>query len=280
MNGSLVVVPVLGLGNRMRIVATSYKLALRTGKKLRIYWSPDKSLNAKWSDLFEIPANLPIIIKDKLPLQYKLLWRLHRHSLTKLVQIYSWLVNMDFAYTDVMAKKVWSGELSLEAEIDKAKNSILYGGQDLNYFSIEDYSKLFVPKADLLQKIHLCTNNFTELTIGIHIRSTDHEWAKKSSPFSVFVKKIEEEIKSQPAMNFFIATDNPLYQDELVEQFGSDKIKFNEKELRRDRREGIRDAVVDMFCLSRTSTIWGSYFSSFSDVAGRIGRKNVEVVKL
>jgi hypothetical protein len=43
------------------------------------------------------------------------------------------------------------------------------------------------------------------------------------------------------------------------------------KELNRNSQQGITDAVVDMFCLSKTKYIYGSYWSSFSDIASVIG---------
>ena len=49
------------------------------------------------------------------------------------------------------------------------------------------------------------------------------------------------------------------------------KIIVYKKEMNRDTPNGIRDAVVDLYCLSKTKYIYGSYWSSFSDIAARIG---------
>ena len=61
-------------------------------------------------------------------------------------------------------------------------------------------------------------------------------------------------------------TDKPA-----VEQFPEEIIVYK-KELSREKEEGIKDALVDMLCLSKTSRIIGSFWSSFSEVSAEIGR--------
>ena len=90
---------------------------------------------------------------------------------------------------------------------------------------------------------------------------------------------MEEAIISNPEMIFFVSTDNESYQNILVNKFGIQRIIFHEKEFSRNKTEGIKDAVIDLFCLSKTSKIYGSYFSSFSYVAARIGNIPNEVLK-
>lgn len=111
---------------------------------------------------------------------------------------------------------------------------------------------------------------FDDQTIGIHIRQTDNFISIDNSPVELFVDKIKEEIKRNINVTFFLATDNPILEDKLIKLFGS-KIMVYKKELNRNSQQGITDAVVDMFCLSKTKYIYGSYWSSFSDIASVIG---------
>jgi hypothetical protein len=66
----------------------------------------------------------------------------------------------------------------------------------------------------------------------------------------------------------------------LLKKFGHDRIIFHKKVFGRSVTKGVKDAVVDLFCLSRTSKILGSYFSSFSQIAGRLGNIPVEILKI
>src|SRR5882724_5204307 len=108
--GKLVVVPTAGLANRMRMVATAYKLAYTCRRDLEIYWCPDIGLNAAWSELFEFPF---LSVKGKIelrkPVQYILLSLAQRDK--RLSFMKKWLFKNRFVYTDNMAEMVWKGEI-------------------------------------------------------------------------------------------------------------------------------------------------------------------------
>ncbi len=44
--------------------------------------------------------------------------------------------------------------------------------------------------------------------------------------------------------------------------------------------EGIREGVADMYTLARTQKIYGSFQSSFSNIAAQLGRVPLEILKL
>lgn len=54
--GSLLFVPVGGLANRMRAVASAYNLARHTGVNLSVVWFGDWAVNARFCNIFE-PVN-------------------------------------------------------------------------------------------------------------------------------------------------------------------------------------------------------------------------------
>jgi hypothetical protein len=276
-NGNITVIPLSGLANRLRVVATSIKLARESNKELRIYWQANKYLNAEFQQLFEIPETIAITTP---PFKYLLLLRARSISrkLTKISMWYLRLFQFDFIFLDSMAEQVWHNKINLQKEVAQSKDVFICSCQELNYFDLEDY-KLFIPKLELLNIIEEISNQFSPYTIGIHIRSTDNQWSKQNSPFNLFVEKIKQEISANPKFSFFVATDNEQYQKALIHDFGTEKIICYEKEFRRDVTKGIKDAVIDLFCLSKTAKIYGSYFSSFSYVAGRIGQIPVHILK-
>jgi len=274
--GAIIVIPKSGLSNRLRVIATCVKLARETNKDLYIYWESNQYLNASYKDLFKM---LPGIVIKEPPLKYKL-WLLFNSSSPKLNfigKLYLKLFDFDFVFFDNMAKLIWHNKMDLKKEVSQSKNVLLATCQELNYYDLEDY-KLFLPTSELQNEIDSITKSFSKNTIGIHIRSTDNEDSKNKSPFRIFCNRIEEEIKLNGEVSFFLSTDNEEYQKVLLEKFGHARILFHEKEFRRDITKGIKDAVIDIFCLSITSKIYGSYFSSFSYVAGRIGNTPVEVL--
>jgi len=276
--GIITLIPTSGLGNRLRIIATSIRLAREGNKKLRIYWNRNFELNAAFDKLFEYPLNISI---KPIPLKYKIWIGMRRFS-SKLFGFENWYLSLfkfDFVFLDKMITDVLQSRLNLQMEVNRANNVLICSYEEVNYFDLPDY-KLFKPVASIQKEIDKHVHQFKPSTIGVHIRATDHITAIINSPFYLFENKIEEELRLNNDATFFVATDDEDYQNKLLRKFGSEKILFHKKVFRRDVTEGITDAVVDLFCLSKTSKIYGSYHSSFSYVAARIGQIPVEVVKV
>jgi hypothetical protein len=277
-SGLITLIPTSGLGNRIRIMATSIKLAREGNKKLRIYWNRNLELNAPFDKLFEYPLNISV---KPIPVKFKI-WIVMRRFSSKLFGFENWYLSLfkfDFIFLDRMVTDVLHNRVNLQKEVNKAKKILICSCEEVNYCDLPDY-RLFKPVVAIQKEIDSQVLQFKPSTIGIHIRATDHITSIKNSPFYLFENKMREELRINPEVTFFVATDNEDYQNRLLQKFGSEKILFHKKVFRRDVTEGITDAVVDLFCLSKTSKIYGSYYSSFSYVAGRIGLIPVQVLKL
>ena len=259
-------------------MAVAIKLARESGKKLTFTGTAMRNCMHNLQIYLNRLEGIDI---KKIPFKYKAWIKMSPYS-AKLFGLDRWYLNRfqyDFVFLDNMAEKVWHNKLKLQQEVDKAKDVLICSCQELNYFDLEDY-RLFVPKAALQQRIDQVCERITGNTIGVHIRGTDHEASKKHSPFGLFITQMEEEIDRNPAVTFFLSTDEEKYQEKLLGKFGEHRILYHKKVFGRHVTEGVRDAVVDLFCLSKTSKIYGSYFSSFSEVAGRIGQIPVQVLKV
>jgi hypothetical protein len=275
--GVITLIPTSGLGNRLRIMATSIKLAREGNKQLRIYWNRNFELNAPFDKLFEYPLNISV---KPIPLKYKIWIQMRRFS-SKLFGFENWYLSLfkfDLIFLDKLVTDILNKSLDLQKEVNNAKKILICSCEEVNYCDLPDY-QLFKPVAAIQKEIDNHVLQFKATTIGIHIRATDHTTAIKNSPFHLFENKIEEELRLNNDTTFFVATDNEDYQNKLLQKFGSEKILFHKKVFRRDQSQGIKDAVVDLFCLSKTSKIYGSYYSSFSYIAGRIGQIPVYAMK-
>ncbi len=87
------------------------------------------------------------------------------------------------------------------------------------------------------------------------------------------------EISENPDTRFFLATDSGEVEMKLLEIFKDRIIIQPNKQLGRNNPGAIRDALVDMLCLSRTRKILGSYWSSFSESAALMGNLQLIIVK-
>ena len=130
---------------------------------------------------------------------------------------------------------------------------------------------------ELQQIIDKRSAAFGENTIGVHIRRSDHKKSIASSPDAAFEFFMDQEIAANPKTDFFLATDSPDTKHHFVKKYGSRITTFYETASRL-RSQGVRNAVVDLYLLSRTRKVFGSHQSSFSQAAAIIGGiENIQV---
>lgn len=109
--------------------------------------------------------------------------------------------------------------------------------------------------------------------MGVHIRRTDNKKSIEGSPLENFLKRMHENTTAF----YVIATDDPKVREQLTLEFG-DRCLFPAIVLARKTEEGMIHGVVDFFALTKCKEIWGSYWSSFSDIAARYGNLKCDIV--
>ena len=131
--------------------------------------------------------------------------------------------------------------------------------------------RLFRPKPDIERRVDALFPEGAGPVIGVHIRRTDHLEAIRHTSVSRYEEVMAEEIEARPEVRFFLATDDPDIKQRMLDRFGEDRIITARTALRRDSKEGMEGAVLDLFALSRTDKIIGSYYSSYSEIAAELG---------
>jgi hypothetical protein len=125
----------------------------------------------------------------------------------------------------------------------------------------------FVPVPELARVIEA---HHRERQVGVHIRRTDNIDSIRNSPTRSFVELLEAEVRADPAVVFFLATDSPEEERLLRERFPGRVQVHPKTSLNRGEGAAARDALVDLYALAGCRKIIGSYWSSFTDVASRI----------
>jgi hypothetical protein len=271
----IIVEPLGGLANRMRVIASSLWLQKQTGQKLQLIWNLKNELNCPFDSLFYPINDLNVNSKKA---KYKHVKASNQKKLYK--KILSYLINNSIGIDYCIKEKdfsdpMWTDKINLLKFLLKKRNLYIQTYQEFgeNY---KEFSK-FIPKDEIQYLIDLQTEKFNNNTIGIHIRRSDNKLSIEKSPINLFIDKLNYEIEKDKNVNFFLATDDISTEHELINIFG-DKIISYKKELSRNSEKGIKDAVVDLYCLSQTKFIYGSYWSSYSEIASRIG--NIELITL
>jgi hypothetical protein len=127
----------------------------------------------------------------------------------------------------------------------------------------------FLPIAPIRRIAEAYIKVFSDHTIGVHIRRTDHHTVTSYSPEKGFLDAMNDEIQKEPQTTFYLATDNADIQSRFTAMFG-DRILWHPKDFDRNSPKGIEDALVDLWCLSKTKKVIGSHLSSFSETAVQI----------
>ena len=111
-------------------------------------------------------------------------------------------------------------------------------------------------------------------TLGVHIRRGDNEKSIQGSPLSVFL----DLLAVNPSPKFLVATDDADVRAIFQKHFPQ-KCVFVANVLARNTEQGMIEAAIDFFALSRCEKILGSVYSSFSDIAALYGKAELILAK-
>ena len=145
-------------------------------------------------------------------------------------------------------------------------------------YSYDLLRQLFIPLPPIQARIdHLC-QQFSPYTLGVHIRRTDNAASIEQSPIELFFDAIDKEIDLFADTSIYLATDDESVKLELQKRYGK-RLIFAKDKADRSSIAGIQGGIVDMYVLARTQKIFGSFHSSFSELAAQIGNIPLEIIK-
>ena len=257
-----------GIGNRLRTIASTYKICKETNHKLFVFWPIEDDLNASYDDLFE-KNNLQIIsIKCNRYLHNFLLYFFKYNRISKILK--SLIINGDF----ILKNK----EEKLFQYFQNNKFILIRTCYELNEnYNLKDFKFNFknIIQNSILFKNNLIENNYL---IGVHIRRTDNVWSTENSPTNLFIDRIKEIEKERTDLLIYIASDDPTIKDEFINEFGNKIISQPITSYNRNNKTGIIDATIELYNLSICNIILGSYGSSFSQIASKIGQNRLYII--
>jgi len=266
-----------GLANRMRVIASALELQEKTGKQVVCYWVPKTELNARFEDLF-LPIDL-LSIGDTIPFHNRFLKSsFHTNPIKYLVaKSLIKISDVDIVLEDKdVHQLIYKNKRDIVNMFQK-KHAIYFKTCETFYGRLSSVV-YFKPITAIQLKIEEITSKLTSPVVGLHIRRTDNSQSKLNSPTELFIQKIDKQLKEEPNTSFYLATDDEQEEKYLKDSYGA-RIITHQKILDRNSLQGVQDAIVDMYCLAATDTIWGSYWSSFSEMAARLGNKKIDIVK-
>lgn len=266
--------PLYGLANRMRVIDSAYRFCTTYNKKFVICWERDEVVNCAFNKVFK-------------PLAY--LKESHSYSYIRFVH----KLERHFALVRSLMKALeWCHILKIfkQEQYQELRDFTNKGGAKFLFVIVESYSVFFrTEEDDFLRDLFILNDSmskrlsneiksFKNNVIGVHIRRTDNKDSIERSPLELFIARMQEEIVKDPEVQFYVASDDPLVKEQLLHMFGAQRIIIPAGVIGRDSEEGIRQAVIEMYALSTTKRIFGSYYSSFSEVASDLSHIQLYVL--
>jgi hypothetical protein len=256
----------------MRAIASAEALAKAAGTPLRVIWVVNPDVGVRYEAIFRLTDRYEVVnvhlrrsLRDALLLVLYCEWDNIRGIPTR------WIT--PWYFRDRIFAHVRPGDFSnrrLEQIVRDAKRTLITSWWSFYAEQSLDFS-IFTLHSPQQAEVDELSQAFGSNTIGVHIRRTDNANAMLYSPTYAFIAAMENCIAANSQARFFLTTDCVDTQRQIKSIFG-ERIITRTRRISRDSADGMRDAAVDLFLLSRTSRILGSYYSTFSETAADIGQ--------
>ena len=257
-----------GIGNRMRVINSAYNLSLKTSSPLVVHWERDDTLNAFFWEVFEESSFYEVV--DVKMGTFRKLSR-------KLLKMMTSFFKGRFYIRGMLYLDGCRNLNDVLGEVDCRDVRELHIRTCHGFYEVSNmYVDLFHPIKEIVERCNATMRVFSTKPIGIHIRRSDNVESIEHSPRELFVDVLDS--LTDEYEKFYFTSDS----DEEVSYFKSkyrESIVIREKTLKRNTVDGIRDAVIDIYCLSGCKKIYGSYYSSFSEVASALGNAPLCILK-
>lgn len=275
-SSSLTLVPVGGLANRMKAIDAAIQLISGTDLALKIYWFRDKGLNCRFDQLFQ-PLDLPQVSLIEATSFDSFSYDRPRKRNLYIPRFFQLFYFDDCVYEAEATERMYQHFDFRSWAINKRT----YLASCVYFFPPAPDARLFQffhPVPALQQRIDEVSRTFGNRCVGVHIRRTDNLSSINESPTKLFIDRMQMMIQSDKDTCFYLASDSPEEKSKMKATFGK-RILTSVTDLSRNSVQGIQDALVELYVLSKTKMILGSVKSSYSETAAQIGQIECQFMK-
>lgn len=276
----IIVEPHGGLGNRITVLHSAIELARDwNAKVISVIWMNNEECGCDFEDIFEkLDYSYTVRNIHCVKATYKDLLAKGRfiYVVKKVVlQIKDCIRSA--LYRNKMAdvsKNVISAE-ERELYISKLESNKVYVNTYRDFYGKYDCEGVVV-RSDIRNKAAGIQKKYP-VYIAMHIRRTDNINAIRISPTALFEKKIQEHIYADNGVRIYVATDDEKLYFELKQKYGENIIDRDVR-LSRSTPNGVEDAMLELCILAGAKKLYGSDWSSFSNIAHLYGKNEYEKI--
>ncbi len=279
-SSKIIIEPIGGLCNRMRVIDSAIALSKANNSKLYVVWPLNAELNCRFEQLWTIPTSVHQINQvKKNSLLARSIAKLYRTKVGEKIQKYYLkriVKSCDLVLTHNQME-IYKSENYQYCDFRKLTcNRRVYITTEHQFYHSDTHRPFkdfnLIPELQEVSDALLPHNNI----IGVHIRRTDNTQSLQHSTTKRFIELMQSEVELDNDVSFFVATDSPMEEANLKLIFGSRIISLKKESLDRNEACAIQAAAIDLYCLSKCRKLIGSYYSSFTDTAHQI--RNIEYI--
>lgn len=261
----------------MRAVSSGMQLAKDLGYEPNIIWQNNKEVGAGYFDLFA-DSYVGRYVREVSAFTYNLLYEIPRKRNLYISKIFQKALFDRFLSDESELLSMEGKPAEVVSALDNRNNVLIKSGLEFYPFQQHDYRNAFKPSSFVKSVLENILSEFADFTYGFHIRRTDNLESIKYSPVELFLDKAEE-ILSSDNNKIFLASDSECVKALFRKKFNN-RIITSPFKAQRGTREGMIWGGAEMFALSKTRKIYGSYYSSYSEAAAILGSIPLEQLKI
>jgi len=267
-----------GLANRLRVAASALILGKQLDRPVQLTWPAGQGMNCPFEELFDpsgieflqVPADFFVTPHLRTPRAYlppgTLVWHDRLGNLTG--ERYDRVHQHPLVMTRERLKDL--------PETIYIRTCFAYRPESLNLgdyqqaFS-ETLRRRFQPRKDILDQMLNLPGN----TVGIHVRLGDKQAnpvlrrIKAGSMIENFYPAMDALVASEPDVRFFLCSDDDAAKAQLSARYEGRILMYPAVVQTRSSREGMRDALRDLYTLAQTRLILTDGDSSFGPLAAQ-----------
>lgn len=289
-NGILAVNAINGLCNRLRTVLSFKILAEKLKREYCVYWGYSKEFDdSKFNDLFDSSIGLNFIDED----QWNDLAK-NSFSLDKVVEfkfndkekkfVKEFLSTIKLNEFKVRNKNIsFKGARTYLDLLHQKDKELAYGYAD----RIKELYALIKPSRSIERAVSDFLKDIDPKHLyGFHIRRGDAAKSPWSSNYlkssdAVFFKKADEIFQSEERAKIYLATDDEVTLNNFKKKYGRKIIAYDKvfyPSNWQERKDGQKEAAIELFLLAKSLKLYGTNWSSFSKTAALLGNIELEVL--
>ena len=275
----LTLVPVGGLTDRLKVIASGISMAIDAKREMEIIWFSNERLYCPSYRLFTLA---PVIKEAGISI---------REATAK-----DWFFN-DRPHTDNgylsypfvffrYDRCISPGEIESVSKTAPEHLKHYFRGRErlllASATSFGDYSRMFRDLETTVEVKNAFRSNlsgWTDNVVGVHLDANHQQDRQNHSPIELFIKRMQAMIENDPSVSFFIASDMVEERERLSVIF-SGRILMPHTLSSMDAPKGCVNAFGELLALAQTKHILSTKGGSFAQVASLIGDVPLETLSI